>query len=230
MWGAITAYIVYSAMLTRHHRSEQSVEHVAVEIVDSASSGQLITSQKVKEMLLKNGIATINTNVEKVDTRAIKEMICNEGFVDDVDIYASYSGTLHIRISQRTPLMRLLVDGYDCYITADGYIFGSPAHAALYVPVVTGDYRPQFRENFEGELKGVLEKIRADVADSLLKALRSVPVGLEVVSAHGAAVLLAACGTRSNEERAAAKSFIATLPEGSLRDRIDDEAGWQLDM
>ena len=70
----------------------------------------------------------------------------------------------------------------------------------------------------------------ADVADSLLKALRSVPVGLEVVSAHGAAVLLAACGTRSNEERAAAKSFIATLPEGSLRDRIDDEAGWQLDL
>ena len=70
----------------------------------------------------------------------------------------------------------------------------------------------------------------ADAADSLLKALRSVPVGLEVVSGHGAAVLLAACGTRSNEERAAAKSFIATLPEGSLRDRIDDEAGWQLDM
>ena len=167
IWGAITAYIVYSAMLTRRHRSEQSVEHVAVEIVDSASSGQLITSQKVKEMLLKNGIATINTNVEKVDTRAIKEMICNEGFVDDVDIYASYSGTLHIRISQRTPLMRLLVDGYDCYITADGYIFGSPAHAALYVPVITGDYRPQFRADFEGELKGVLDKIRADVADSL---------------------------------------------------------------
>lgn len=70
----------------------------------------------------------------------------------------------------------------------------------------------------------------ADIADSLAKALRSVPVGLEVVSAHGAAVLLAACGTRSDDERGAAKAFIEALPEGSLRDRIDDEAGWQLDM
>ena len=118
-------------------------------------------------MLLENGIATINTNVDKVDTRAIKEMICSEGFVDDVDIYASYSGTLHIRISQRTPLMRLLVDGYDCYITADGYLFRSPQHAALYVPVVSGNYRPQFDPNFEGELSAVLAKIRADVADTL---------------------------------------------------------------
>lgn len=167
IWGAIAAYIVCSAMLTRRHKSEQSVERVEIEFVDSASSGQLITSQKVKEMLLEKGIATINTNVDKVDTRAIKEMICNEGFVDDVDIYASYSGTLHIRISQRTPLMRLLVDGYDCYITADGYLFRSPQHAALYVPVVSGDYRPQFKADFEGELSDVLAKIKADVVDSL---------------------------------------------------------------
>ena len=87
--------------------------------------------------------------------------------MDDVDIYASYSGTLHIRISQRTPLMRLLVDGYDCYITADGYLFRSPQHAALYVPVVSGDYRPQFKADFEGELSDVLAKIKADVVDSL---------------------------------------------------------------
>lgn len=167
IWGAIAAYITCSAMLTQRHKSEQSVERVEIEIVDSASSGQLITSQRVKEMLIERGIATINTNVDKVDTRAIKDMICNEGFVDDVDIYASYSGTLHIRISQRTPLMRLLVDGYDCYITADGYLFRSPAHAALYVPVVSGNYRPQFKPDFEGDLSAVLAGIRANAADSL---------------------------------------------------------------
>ena len=167
IWGALAAYIVCSAMLTRRHRCVQSGERVEIVLVDSASSGQLITSQRVKEMLLERGIATIDTNVDKVDTRAIKEMICNEGFVDDVDIYASYSGTLHIRISQRTPLMRLLVDGYDCYITEDGYLFNAPAHAALYVPVVSGNYRPQFKSGFEGELSTVLEKIRADAADSL---------------------------------------------------------------
>ena len=56
IWGAIAAYIVCSAMLTRRHKSEQSVERVEIELVDSTSSGQLITSQRVKEMLLENGI------------------------------------------------------------------------------------------------------------------------------------------------------------------------------
>ena len=95
-------------------------------------------------------------------TKAIKELICSEGFVDDVDIYASYSGTLHIRISQRTPLFRLLLDGYDCYITEDGYLFQSPEHAALYVPVVTGSYKPLFNRKFEGELSVVLDSLGAE--------------------------------------------------------------------
>lgn len=69
-----------------------------------------------------------------------------------------------------------------------------------------------------------------DIAETLAQALANVPVGLEVVTAHGAAVLLGACGARSEEQRAAARAFIDALPEGSLRERIEDEAGWQLDQ
>ena len=69
-----------------------------------------------------------------------------------------------------------------------------------------------------------------DIANALAKALDSVPVGLEVVTAHGAAVLIGACGSRSEEQRVAARAFIDVLPEGSLRDRIEDEAGWLLEQ
>ena len=69
-----------------------------------------------------------------------------------------------------------------------------------------------------------------DIAESLTKALSDVPVGLEVVTAHGAAVLIGACGARAEEQRLAARAFIDTLPEGSLRERIEDEAGWQLEQ
>lgn len=69
-----------------------------------------------------------------------------------------------------------------------------------------------------------------DIASLLAKALEDVPEGLEVVTAHGAAVLLAACGVRSEQERVAARAFIDALPEGSLRERIEDEAGWQLEQ
>ena len=51
-----------------------------------------------------------------------------------------------------------------------------------------------------------------------------------LTTAHGAAVLIGACGARSEEQRLAARAFIDTLPEGSLRERIEDEAGWQLEQ
>lgn len=69
-----------------------------------------------------------------------------------------------------------------------------------------------------------------DIATLLADALKSVPAGLEVVTAHGAAVLIGACGSRSEEQRVAAREFIDSLPEGSLRARIEDEAGWQLEQ
>ncbi|MBR5846120.1 MAG: DNA alkylation repair protein [Rikenellaceae bacterium] len=69
-----------------------------------------------------------------------------------------------------------------------------------------------------------------DITTALADALRSVPAGLEVVTAHGAAVLIGACGSRSEEQRVAAREFIDALPEGSLRERIEDEAGWQLEQ
>ena len=96
IWAVIALYVIYSATLVRRHKQAQNVERLAIEIVDSTASGQLITSQRVREMLLERGIATINTNIESVDTQAIREMICQEGFVEYVGIYASYSGTLHI--------------------------------------------------------------------------------------------------------------------------------------
>ena len=55
-----------------------------------------------------------------------------------------YSGTLRVSISQREPLLRLLTDGTNSYVTADGYVFAAPKASSLYVPVVTGDYRLPF--------------------------------------------------------------------------------------
>ena len=166
IWSAIAAYVTYSAVLVSRHKQVQNIERLSIEIVDSASSGQLITSQRVRDMLIERGIATLNANIGGVDTHSIREMISEQGFVDNVSIFASYSGTLHIRISQRKPLLRFLVDGHNCYITADGYLFRSPERAALHMPVVSGSYRPIFEPGYEGSLSELMEQYRVEALDS----------------------------------------------------------------
>lgn len=167
IWAVIVAYVVYAALVVRRHKLQQVVERVEVSIVDSTHLGNLITEQKVLDMLLERGWVAIDTRVEDVPKSEIKNMICSEGFVDGVNIYASYNGTLHIDISQRKPLFRVVTGGYNSYITADGYIFRSPEHAALIVPVVSGTYTPPFDANYQGDIAQVVESVRVAAIDSV---------------------------------------------------------------
>ena len=44
IWATIVAYVLLSAKLVRQHKRVQNVERLAIEIVDSTASGQLITA------------------------------------------------------------------------------------------------------------------------------------------------------------------------------------------
>ena len=86
----------------------------------------------VRQWISHAGIKTLGTAVDAVDLTGIKRlMIARNGFVDKTVAYVSYGGTLHIEISQRKPLVRLLTDGMNAYVTADGYVFAAPRASSL---------------------------------------------------------------------------------------------------
>lgn len=162
VWSIAVGYIVYASLLASRHRSMQTVERVEISILDSTASGQLVTSRKVREWILRSGIATIGTPIDEVDAAGIRHTIARNGFVDDVDVYVTYSGIMHVDISQRRPMMRLMTDGYDVYVTEDGFIFAAPEASALYVPIVTGSYRPIVPPSYEGYIGDYVAKLRAE--------------------------------------------------------------------
>ncbi|MDE5962521.1 MAG: hypothetical protein K2G58_00545, partial [Alistipes sp.] len=83
----------------------------------------------------------------------IEQLIARNGFVEKVAAYTTHQGVLHIDISQRKPLLRLLTDGENAYVTTTGFIFNAPRASSLYVPVVTGPYRPPFPTGYTGAIR-----------------------------------------------------------------------------
>lgn len=162
VWSIAVGYIVYASVLASRHRVVQTVERVDISITDSTAGGQLVTSRKVREWILRSGIATIGAPADAVDAAGIRHIIARNGFVDDVDVYVTYSGVMHVDISQRRPMMRLLTDGYNAYVTEDGFIFAAPEASALYVPVVTGSYRPIVPPSYEGYIGDYVADLQAD--------------------------------------------------------------------
>lgn len=172
VWAIVIGYAVCSIVLLRAHRAELVVDRVEIEVSDSTANGHLVSSRMVREWILHSGISTIGTPADEVNLSGIEQVIVKNGFVDRVDSYISYDGVLHIEVRQRRPMLRLMIDGYDTYVTETGFVFRSPAASALYVPVVTGGYRPPFAASYEGDVRKHIDRLIAESNERIAKIER----------------------------------------------------------
>lgn len=163
MWSGIAAYVLYAASRAAATRRALVVRSVEVEVRDSTGRGSLVTSPMVREWVAQSGIQTVGAPASEVDLRALERMIARNGFVERADAHVTYAGVLRIGISQREPLVRLLVDGYNLYVTHAGFVFPSPRASSVYVPVISGSYRPPFAADYCGELE---HSLRSELARS----------------------------------------------------------------
>ena len=158
MWAAVAGYILWSAAAARRQRAAREVTGMVVDVKDSTSQGHLVSTAQVRSWIRRSGLRTVGAKVDEVDLQGIERLIADNGFVSRVDAYVRYDGTLHVDIRQRRPLVRLLTDGWNCYVTQEGFAFAAPRSSSLYVPVVTGSYRPPFPATYAGPVRRYVEE------------------------------------------------------------------------
>ena len=155
MWVAAAAYMLFAADAASKYRRQQTVTRIDIAVVDSTSVGYLVTGPTIRNWIERSGIKTIGENISSVDLAAIEQMIADNGFVDRVRAFVTSSGVLSVEVSQRRPTVRLRFDGYDSYADGRGQVFPAPRSSSLYLPVVTGSYRPPFEATYSGHLADV---------------------------------------------------------------------------
>ena len=167
LWAAVAAYVIWAGASARRVRAAKQVGSVEIEVVDSTSQGHLVSAAMVRGWIAHSGIRTLGTAVDAVDLAGLEHLIARNGFVDEVVAYVSYDGVLHIGISQRKPLLRLLTDGMNAYVTPEGYVFAAPRASSLYVPVVTGSYRPPFPASYVGSVREHIDQRLREIDDRI---------------------------------------------------------------
>ena len=163
LWCFVVGFVVLFSGRAKHHRSTTKVCRVSVAITDSMLNESLVTSEGVRRWIAQSKVPTLGQPIDAVDLASIEQAIRRNGFVERASAYVTYDGVLHISVSQRRPMLRLLVDGFDSYVTADGYIFSAPRQASVYVPVITGEYRPPLPTKYVGS---VWDYISQQIAES----------------------------------------------------------------
>lgn len=157
--AVIVAYICFASHIAEQHRAEQKVEDVVISLMDSTALRYFTSSADIRKQLDRSRLNPAGKMVDSVDAVKISHNLARNGFVRNTEVYATYSGKVHINIYQHKPVMRLLCNGYNSYVTADGTIFKAPKGSACYLPVVTGGYRPLFAPDFEGKASDNLKSL-----------------------------------------------------------------------
>ena len=108
-------YVGYTAARVRQHRKTLVVQRLDIEVTDSSAQRQLVTGSTIRRWIARSGLKATGAAAAEVDLQAIEGMILRNGFVATASASIDYEGVLHIEVSQRQPLVRLLFDGYNAY-------------------------------------------------------------------------------------------------------------------
>ena len=150
LWCAVVGFVVFFHKRSVQHAATTVVQGLDVVILDSQPDETLVSRDLVQKWITQGGISTTGVAISEVDLVGIENVIRSNGFVSRANAYTTHDGVLHVVVSQRKPLMRLLVDDYDCYVTQEGFVFPAPGKSSVYVPVVTGSYRPPLERGYVG--------------------------------------------------------------------------------
>ena len=148
LWLLIVIVMTAAGNGAGNHRARTSVDRITVDI--DSPEGALLTEQIVREWVETEEYSPVGKSLDSIDLAMLEERISSHKAVARAEVSLNCDGSVDIDIRQRRPLMRLMVDGYDLYVSDDGYIFDAPAASTAYVPVVTGDYRPLFTPRYSG--------------------------------------------------------------------------------
>lgn len=163
LWGLIIGFVVFFHGRAERHRASTRVSNLSVIITDSLRNESLVSGTMVRHWIEQSGVKTVGEPVADVDLAALERSVRDKGFVDRVSAYLTYDGELRVEVSQRRPIVRLMVDGYDSYLTDEGFIFPSPTRSAVYVPVVTGGYQLPIPRDYVGSVEEYISQQIAQI-------------------------------------------------------------------
>lgn len=154
LWVLIIVVVISAERLVTKHN--KSVPVTAIEIdIKGGDNNPLIDNTLLLEWFGQHGITPIGSVIDNVDIATIEQTIYSNNAVAEANVFVSYDGQMEVEITQREPIARLRISGYDMYLTEDGYLLPAKDVYAVHVPVITGSFKPLFKSNYIGYAKDV---------------------------------------------------------------------------
>ena len=151
-WTLLAVYLSFSLRYTSQRKKEQLCREVRVTVLDSAERN-FITPAMVRAWFAAEKMKLVGTELSSINTLELERFVRRRGFVRTARVYTSMDGRLNVELTQRRPVVRFNTqNGYNFYVTDDGYVLPQQRYFVVYVPVVTGYVPFPFKPDYVGPL------------------------------------------------------------------------------
>lgn len=165
----VVGYVVYYLWgAQKAHYDSVTIDDVEIIIHGNSNNGFIVTVEMVEDILKQSGIETTNVARHRVPLLEVEHLISSNIFVERANAYTLYNGDLKIEVWPHDAIVRLLIDGHDCYLTSNGYIFDVPAGSAMRAHVATGSYKMLFGPKFNGRIDDYVDGRMADINEKIV--------------------------------------------------------------
>lgn len=167
----------------RNSRKSLVCKSLDVVIVDSLEN-DFVNKADVKRFLDKEYGGYIGTVLDSIDLCRIETIIDGRSAVMKSQAFVTKDGTLHIKVTQRKPIVRFQKTDGGFYADAEGYVFPLQSSYASYVQIIDGDIPINMKSGHKGEIENPEEKIWFDKVMKLVNFIEDSPWKERIVQIH----------------------------------------------
>lgn len=150
-WYSIRLVMVFFAMIFLYSFSSKrnSVRKInKIDIQFDSKENMFLTHQMVNNLLIQNLGDASRLQKDKVDLNTLENELSHHEMIEKAEVFSTIDGFLNTRITQKTPILRVISDNDSYYLDRKGDRISLSTNFSARVPLVVGEISKEKRKSY----------------------------------------------------------------------------------
>lgn len=140
----LTMIFLYSFSSIRNNKRKISIQEIKFE----SNVNMFLTHQMVNNLLIQNLGDASRIQKDKVDLNTLENTLNHHEMIEKAEVFSTIDGFLNTRITQKTPILRVISDNDSYYLDKKGDIISLSTNFSARVPLVVGEISKEKRKPY----------------------------------------------------------------------------------
>lgn len=137
----VTFVMIFLYSFSSKRNSERKISNIDIKF--DSNDNMFLTHEMVNNLLIQNLGGSAKIQKDKVDLNTLETVLDDHEMIEKAQVFSSIDGLLNTRITQKTPIVRVITDNEIYYLDSKGEKMSLSDNFSARVPLVTGEISVQ---------------------------------------------------------------------------------------